>query len=103
MTPHTAHPFAYTLLFAVFVLSAATFVFAENDARVGRAPREDRIEGQYIVVFNDSVADPDAAEEEITTRLRGEHLNTYRYALRGFSARLSEEAVSELEGDSRVA
>ena len=104
MTIRRIRALAYaSVLVVAFFLSIVASASAERDSRVGRAPREDRIENQYIVVFNDSVTDLDATEEELTTRLRGERLGTYRYALRGFSARFSSEAVIELENDPRVA
>lgn len=67
------------------------------------AERDSRIEGQYIVVFEDSVTNPDVAEEEILTRVSGERLDSYRSVMRGFAARFSESAALSIAEDPRVA
>src|SRR3989344_3679326 len=85
-----------SLLFAALLLIGVAVSALEEGA-------ENRIPDQYIVVLNDSVADPDAVEEELVGRVRAERFLSYRHALRGFSARLSPEAVIELENDPRVA
>jgi len=85
-----------SLLFAALLLIGVAVSALEEGA-------DNRIPGQYIVVLNDSVADPDAVEEELVGRVRAERFLSYRHALRGFSARLSSEAVIELENDPRVA
>ena len=61
-----------------------------------------RVPGQYIVVFKDSVTNIDVVERELIERTRAERLDTYRYALRGFSAQLSPEAAERLMLDPRV-
>src|SRR3989344_6743531 len=85
-----------SLLFAALLLIGVAVSALEEGA-------DNRIPGQYIVVFNDSIADPDAVEEELVGRVRAERFLSYRHALRGFSARLSPEAVVELEADPNVA
>lgn len=88
----------------VLLLVLLPFVSAESrgEDRINRA-REGRIEGQYIVVFNDSVSDPDAVEEEIVRRVRGERMNSYRNALRGATIRMSPSAAEQVAQDPRVA
>src|SRR3989344_5664755 len=61
-----------------------------------------RVPGQYIVVLKDSVMDADAVQEDLERSSRAERLDTYRYALRGFSARLTSEAAEKLAHDPRV-
>src|SRR3989344_3492933 len=61
-----------------------------------------RVPGQYIVVLKDSVTDADAVQESLERSSRAERLDTYRYALRGFSARLTNEAAEKLARDPRV-
>src|SRR3989344_3629311 len=61
-----------------------------------------RVPGQYIVVLKDSVTDLDGAEKDLIESSRAERLDTYRYALRGFSARLTNEAAEKLARDPRV-
>src|SRR3989344_6654245 len=89
--------FALLSVFIAMLLFTGIVVFAASEGE------EVKIPGQYIVVLNDSVTDADLAEEELTRQARGERLLSYRHALRGFSARLSPEAVIELENDPRVA
>ncbi|MBI4133208.1 S8 family serine peptidase [Candidatus Uhrbacteria bacterium] len=67
-----------------------------------RAPREQRVERQYIVVIKDSVADVDTAESELIARVGGEQLGSYRSAIRGFAARFDDERLAEIESDPRV-
>lgn len=89
--------FAVTALFSVFVLLSPQRMFGEVRERGNRIP------GQYIVVFHDSVADADAAEQEIVSRVRGERLGSYRSALTGFAARFSEAELANVVNDPRVA
>lgn len=65
--------------------------------------RADRIPGQYIVVFKDSVVDVEGAENDLVGRVRGERLASYRNALNGFAARFSETELAAVANDPRVA
>jgi subtilisin family serine protease len=93
-----------TLLVAVGVVlvASATPAFASLNERSERAVREGHIPGQYIVVFKDSVTDADGAEASILSGVRGEKIDSYRYAVRGFSARFSDEDVADVKNDPRV-
>lgn len=88
------------LLFALFI---SFFLFAGSVFAEPELGAEEIIPGQYIVVFNDTVSDADQVEEELTGRARAERLQSYRYAIRGFSARLSADAAAALASDPRVA
>lgn len=63
---------------------------------------EDKIPGQYIVVFRDGVADVDVAAEEIA----GVHglglLHKYGHALKGFAATIPDARLGEVRHDPRV-
>jgi len=63
------------------------------------------IPGQYIVVFNDHVADPGRRANEIAIEKQGRALVQHRYSgvLKGFSAQLTDDAVAELRNDRDVA
>jgi subtilisin len=57
----------------------------------------------YVVVFKDSVSDPNAVAAQQASSLGFQPNNVYRTALKGFSASLSPAAVGALRDDSRVA
>ena len=63
----------------------------------------DAIPGQYIVVFNDDVADPHGKAKEKALKKNGKLKFSYGAALKGFAAELSDEAVAELRADPDVA
>ncbi|MDO8514335.1 MAG: S8 family peptidase [bacterium] len=85
--------------FAFWVVSASV-----NDNLSGVArERGERIPGQYIVVFKDSVLDVDTAENDILSRSRGSRLDSYRSALHGFSAQFSKSDLAVIQSDPRVA
>jgi len=65
-------------------------------ARAGPAPQP------YVVVFEDSVSDPDALAAQEGARLGFQPSGIYRAALKGFAASLSAAAVDALRKDSRV-
>ncbi len=91
------------LLLVVISVASAVVVSAAAEERPARESREERIPGQYIVVFKDSVTDPEALEEDMITRTRSGRIHSYRHALSGFSATLNDEALRELQQDPRVA
>ncbi len=64
--------------------------------------RDNRIPGQYIVVFKDSVKDVDSVAGEIERKHKGEHVAAYHHALRGFAVAMSSEEVEKVKKDSRV-
>lgn len=90
--------FAVAALFSLFVLFSPQRMFGQDTRERG-----DRIPGQYIVVFKDSVSDVEAAEQDIVSRVRGERLNSFRSALHGFAARFSEAELASVVNDPRVA
>lgn len=67
-----------------------------------RNSSEDRIPGQYIVVFKDSVADPEAETQDMIKKHRAGHLQTYRNVLKGFAATMSDAEADAIKKDPRV-
>ena len=63
----------------------------------------DAIPGQYIVVFNQHVADPHGKAKTKTAKANGKLKHSYGAALQGFAAELSDNAVAELRADPDVA
>jgi len=62
----------------------------------------DRIAGHYIVVLEEDVS-PRAVATEHARSSAGEILHVYSSAVRGYSARMSEEAAALVASDPRVA
>src|SRR4051812_31540856 len=63
------------------------------------------ISGQYIVVFNDSVASNEVADatESLSSYSDADVTFTYEHAIRGFAASMSEKSAQALSEDPRVA
>jgi len=61
------------------------------------------VPGQYIVVFQDTVADPEGLAQSLVQAQGGTLLHTYTSALKGFAARLPDAAVATLRQDPHVA
>lgn len=61
------------------------------------------VPGQYIVVFRDGVTDPAGLSTRMAKAQGGTLRFTYTSALKGFAARLSDDAVRALEQDPLVA
>jgi subtilisin family serine protease len=74
-------------------------------AAFGEGARAQEIPGQYIVVFNDEVADPEAkAKDKEKAFKSGKKLKQiYKAALKGFAAELTPEDVAALRADAEVA
>lgn len=70
---------------------------------LSRAPSADAIPDQYIVVFNQSVADPAAAGRALAAQHDADVLYTYTSAIKGFAARMPAVAAAALASDPRVA
>ena len=60
------------------------------------------IPGQYIVTFADSVSDVPGLAREIAARSGVQPMFTYTAALKGFAARLPDQAVEALRHNPRI-
>lgn len=65
--------------------------------------RDDRIAGQYIVVFKDNISDADSAENDLVSKHNVGRLNSYRYIIKGFAGNMSDAEVAKIKKDPRVA
>jgi hypothetical protein len=74
---------------------------AQSDPPTARPSKP--IPGRYIVVFKDSVADPDAESQRRVQREGGTRHHVFRRVLKGFSATLPDAAVRRLRADPSVA
>src|SRR2546423_12321273 len=59
--------------------------------------------GQYIVVFRDDVADPPGLAKRLVEAHGGALRHTYRHAVKGFAAPLSDAAAAALARHPQVA
>jgi subtilisin family serine protease len=67
------------------------------------AVQADTIPGQYIVLLKKDVKDVDAATDELMWNRRSAIEQTYRYALKGFAAKLSKTQADSLSRNPKVA
>src|SRR2546425_664660 len=86
------------------VALAVLLVGACRDSSTPLQPRPSSVvPGQYIVVFQDAVSDPDGLAQSLVQAQGGTLLHTYTSALKGFAARLPDAAVATLGRDPLVA
>jgi len=60
------------------------------------------VPGQYIVVFKDGVTDPDGLAQTLVSLNGGSLKHTYKSAIKGFAAILSDAAVAALQAQSTI-
>ncbi|MBA2724767.1 MAG: S8 family serine peptidase, partial [Actinobacteria bacterium] len=90
-----------TTALAVAVLACLPFLGGPvKGAPLGGAA-ETRIPGQYIVVLADS-ADPSSVAREHAAAEGASVMHVYRHALKGYSAKMSEQAAARIANDPRV-
>lgn len=86
------------ILFLSFIFSQSFLNHAD-----AKSLRDDRIPGQYIVVFKDNVKDADLATDDIERAHKiGNRIASYRSVLKGFAATMSAEAAEKIKNDPRV-
>ncbi len=93
------------LLCAVSIVGGVTFLHAQGSTPKFRRHRGEALPGQYIVVLHDSVTEhaTAAAASELVARHGGVRRHVYTKALKGFSARITEQQARSLSADPRVA
>lgn len=108
------HPFpTLSLLTVVLVVALAGCdqapITGEPDVQDAPLPEaataeadDDRIPGQYVVVFSERVQNAPEFARELVGEHEGTLLFTYEHALRGFSAQLPEQAVEALERNPNI-
>jgi serine protease len=89
---------ALAVLITLFLASAA---FAGEKGKIEKS--NNRIPGQYIVVFEKGVENAGAVADELAARHGGQRQHVYSRALKGFSVRLPERRALQLAADPRVA
>lgn len=93
------------LVIAALALAGLMFVGMSSlvSAKPSDTGRPDVIPGQYIVVFNDNVADIDAASQELALQHGASVEQTYHNALRGFAGAIPPGKLNDVKNDPRVA
>lgn len=76
---------------------------ADEAAVFARGEGGGPIRDQYIVVFNDDVADAPGLAQRLSTERGGTMMYTYTGVLKGFAARMSEQAAEALRNNPNVA
>lgn len=90
---------AVLFLLVIFLYSSQVLGKQDENER-----REEKIAGQYIVVFKDDVkeSDSDKVSEELTARHNLGLQNKFSHTIRGFSANISDNELRALRQDPRV-
>ncbi len=91
------------LLFVVAACQETSNPTGPEVRRLRTAAPTEPVPGQYIVVFNDAVADPQGLARTLVTAHGGALRHAYTSALKGFAARLPDAAVVALRHDPNVA
>ncbi|MEK6371816.1 MAG: S8 family peptidase [Acidobacteriota bacterium] len=88
------------LVILVLVVLVATTAFAGDFKK-----NDKKVPDQYIVVFDDAVADDEilALADELSLKYGGLKDKVYTKALKGFSVKMSEGQAKQLADDERVA
>lgn len=74
-----------------------------TEIAVARKNSDTAVADQYIVVFNDNVADAPGLARRLVAQHNGSLRFTYQHALKGFSAHLPSQAVEALSRNPNVA
>jgi len=92
----------FALTFAASGAAALAQADQANPAATHVFARSKPIEGRYIVVFKDSVVEPDAEAAKVVRGHKGRMHHTYTHAVKGFTASLPDAALKALRNDPRV-
>jgi len=84
-------------------LTETTATGALDPSAVAPSASAETIPGQYIVVFNDRVADAPGLAQQLARQQGGEAFFTYEHAIKGFAFRGTAQAAAALERNPNVA
>lgn len=91
--------FSFLAMFALLIGYAQPLSAKDSG---GKEKNDQKIAGQYIVVFKDTVSDPEGTADEIVKGRGLGHLYTYTKAVKGFAAVMSDADATQLASDPRV-
>lgn len=87
---------------AVLAVSAM-YMYGINVSVADRESSDnDKVPGQYIVVFSDDVEDVDGAVDGLESAHGLGHLQTYKHAIKGFAATVPDAKLDLIKKDPRV-
>src|ERR1051325_4517029 len=86
------------ILLSLLAVCLALPIFAGGPKEAKLIKNKNKIEGQYIVVFQDRLSDDDVdtRADDIVRNARGRKNHVYKNALKGFSAELSEKEALKI-------
>jgi len=94
---------ALALLTALTACETMSNPAQQTQSTGNRTAATEAVPGQYIVVFNDNVADPASVARDLVNAAGGSLLRIYTSAIKGFAARLSAPAAAALGSNPLVA
>ena len=81
----------------------ATRIAGPSLAVVASTAAPEFVPGQYIVVFNDDVRDPEGLAQSLIKAHGAAHRHTYSHAIKGFAAKMSDAAAAAIARTPQVA
>ncbi len=96
-------PSAFDSTGGLQAVSPAAAAQPKKDAPPGSDRGDDKVPGQYIVVFKDDVSDADNAEQDLVKKHGLGSLQSYRHSMKGFAATISQDKLAQVSSDPRVA
>lgn len=95
--------FKFKTISVLFSSILAIGAFGAIKTTSAKVSDNDKIPGQYIVVFKkDKIADADMEYEAIAKTRKLERVHTYNYAIKGFAARMDDVELEKIKNDPRV-
>lgn len=92
----------FNAIFALFLGIFATGVFGAIQMTSAKVLDNDKIPGQYIVVFKDNVVDADSEIEIIVKSRKLERIHTYNRAIKGFAAKMDKAELEKIKNNPNV-
>ncbi len=94
----------FMMAFATLIIGSLGFWACQEEFPIQTEPEAKTLTdtGEYIVVFKDGVTDVPGLARQLVESHSGEISHIYEYAIRGFAATLSSDAVNELRSHPQI-
>ena len=94
----------FMMAFATLIIGSLGFWACQEEFPIQTEPEAKTLTdtGEYIVVFKDGVTDVPGLARQLVESHNGEISHIYEYAIRGFAATLSSDAVYELRSHPQI-